>query len=87
MSFSVFQQPFEAAFCCSTMVTPEAFDEFKTICKAKGIKITDQEALEWAEKLLGLMSAIYRPIPKDSPFLKGGVYAPNTKQQSRKSKS
>jgi len=68
------------------MVTAQALQEFKQIYKEEfGIELTDQVALDKAERFLMLMKAIYQPIPKDSPFIqKGGAYAPTkTRRQSK----
>jgi len=43
----------------------EAIEEFKKIYKKEfGEELSDQDATERATKLLNLMEAIYRPIPK-----------------------
>ena len=69
------------------MVTVQALQDFKQIYKDEfGIELTDQVALNKAERFLMLMKAIYRPIPKDSPFLKkGGAYAPAKNRGESKS--
>ncbi len=53
------------------MVTQEALEEFKRLYKQEyGIELDDRAALYKAQKLLVLIKAVYKPIPKDSPYLK-----------------
>lgn len=45
-------------------VTPEALEEFKRIYrKESGEEISDEEALEMAQRVLVFFSLIYRPLP------------------------
>jgi len=47
--------------------TPEDLTEFKEVYHRNfGIKLTDEQALEYATVLVNLMAVIYRPIPKPS---------------------
>lgn len=47
------------------MISEKALKEFKEIYKKKtGKDLSDQDALESATKLMTLVSAVYRPIPK-----------------------
>ena len=47
-------------------IPPVQLEKFKNIYKQEfGIELTDQEAEEEGMKVLILMKAIYRPIPKD----------------------
>lgn len=48
------------------MISEKALKEFKTIYKRKtGKDTSDQETLESATKLITLVKAVYRPIPKE----------------------
>lgn len=48
------------------MISEKALKEFKEIYKKKtGKDISDQDALESATKLITLVKAVYRPIPKE----------------------
>ena len=45
-------------------VTPEALEEFKRIYRKEfGEDISDDEALEMAQRVLMFFSLIYRPLP------------------------
>ena len=45
-------------------VTPEALKEFKKIYKDKfGEELSDDDALEMAQRVLRFFSLIYRPLP------------------------
>lgn len=45
-------------------VTPEYLEKFKEIYeKESGEKISDEEALEMAQRVLTFFSLIYRPLP------------------------
>ncbi len=45
-------------------VTPEALEEFKRIYRKEfGKEISDEEALEMAQRVLVFFSLIYRPLP------------------------
>jgi len=47
------------------MIPQKTLDEYKRIYKEKtGEDLSDQEALEQATKLITLVKAVYRPIPK-----------------------
>lgn len=51
------------------MISKEQLEEFKRIHKKEtGKNISDQEALDGATRLLNLMKAIYKPIPKKRIF-------------------
>lgn len=66
------------------MVSTKALQEFKQIYKDEyGTDLDDQIALDKAERFLMLMRAIYRPIPKNSPFLKGGNYGSKVKPKNK----
>jgi len=48
------------------MISEKALKEFKTIYKKKfGIELSDQDALESANKLLNLVEIIYKPMTKE----------------------
>lgn len=48
------------------MISDKALKEYKEIYRKKfGKDISDQEALEQATKLITLVDAVYRPIPKE----------------------
>jgi hypothetical protein len=48
------------------MISKEALEEYKKIYKKQfGEDVSDVEALAGANRLLSLMSIIYRPIPKE----------------------
>lgn len=65
------------------MVSTKALQEFKQIYKDEyGTDLDDQTALDKAERFLMLMRAIYRPIPRDSKFLKGGMNGTKPKSKS-----
>ena len=52
------------------MITKEELEEFKKLYKLEyGIHLDDRTALYKAEKLMVLIKAVYKPIPKDSPYL------------------
>jgi hypothetical protein len=49
------------------MVSTQALNEFKQIYKEEyGVELDNQTALDKAERLLMLMSAVYRPIKRTS---------------------
>ena len=49
------------------MITDKMRKEYKEIHRKKtGKDLSDQEALEQATKLITLVKAVYRPIPKDA---------------------
>ena len=69
------------------MVTAQALREFKQIYKEEfGIELSDQVALDKAERFLMLMKAIYQPIPKKNPFIqkRGGDAPTKNKRQKKK---
>lgn len=52
-------------------VTPQALEEFKRIYnKEFGEEISDDEALEMAQRVLTFFSLIYRPLPDQEGSLK-----------------
>ena len=45
-------------------IPPKQLEKLKAIYKQLGVEFTDQEAQEEGTKMLILMKAIYKPIPK-----------------------
>lgn len=51
------------------MLRREQLDEFKALYEQRyGVALDDTEASATAEHVLAMIRAIYRPMPKDSPF-------------------
>lgn len=51
------------------MLSTEAIVEYKRIYFEEfGVKLSDQEALEKATRLLGLFKAVYRPMKKGCKY-------------------
>lgn len=54
----------------TNMVSKEALDEFIELYRQEyGVVLPQQAAVIKAEKLLTLMRSVFKPIPKDSPFI------------------
>lgn len=57
------------------MLSERRISQFKELYQRHyGVALDDKSALEKAEAVLAMFRAVYRPIPKDSPFLTTAPY-------------